>query len=361
MNRLKRFALSAIMSGLMATAQAAEQYDLQVVAQSDTAVWNAVAVDNSGALYVSGPRWMGSQGPSVSKLDGKGQPHPFPDARWNSEDPKIPAQQRFINVNAMRVDDKQRLWIVDAGVTDFGGKVVPGGAKLVVVDLDSGLVEKVIPFESSIAQAGSYIDDVRLNGGHAYLTDAGVPGIIVLDLATQKARRVLSSSQAVRAPEDRDIIVGGKVLRAPDGRALRVHADPLEVSNDGKWLYFAPLTGPWYKIETRWLDDPSVAEEALAQKVEYWKDLPPVGGTVMDKSGNFYFSDLAQDSVKRIAPDGEVRTLATDKRLHWVDAPAFDRQGRLYLPAAQVDRVSLFNNGASQVQRPLEIYRLNLE
>ncbi|MBX8519792.1 hypothetical protein K5D44_09460 [Pseudomonas cichorii] len=359
MNIVKRFTLSAIMSAIIVTAHADTQSDLHVVAQSDTAVWNAVAVDHSGSLYVSGPKWMGSQAPSVSKLDGNGHPQPFPNAQWNSDDSKVPAKQRFINVNAMRVDEQNRLWIVDAGVTGFGGKVIPGGAKLVVINLSTGQVDQVIIFDEKTALAGSYIDDVRLNGKHAYLTDAGVPGIVVVDIETKKSRRVLSNSQAVRAPEDRDIIVEGKVLRAPDGSALRVHADPLEVSSDGKWLYFAPLEGPWYKIETRWLDDSSLSAEALAQKVEFWRDLPPVGGTVMDKSGNFYFSDLAENSVKRITKYGAIETVVVDSRLHWVDAPAFDSQGRLYLPAAQVDRVALFNGGTSKVERPLKIYRLD--
>jgi len=79
----------------------------------------------------------------------------------------------------------------------------------------------------------------------------------------------------------------------------------------------------------------------------------------MDSKGNFYFSDLAEDSVKRISHDGTIQTIAKDSRLHWVDAPAFDNEGRLYLPAAQVDRVSLFNNGASKVERPLSVYRLD--
>ncbi|WP_338137393.1 L-dopachrome tautomerase-related protein [Pseudomonas lurida] len=246
----------------------------------------------------------------------------------------------------MRVDDIGPLWIVDAGVTDFGGRVISGGAKVVVVYLESGEVVKVIPFDGSVAQEHSYIDDIRLNGNHADLTDAGVPGIVVLDFETNKARRVLTTSPAVLAPKDRDIILSDKVVKTPDGTALRVHSDPLEVSPDGKWLYFAPLEGAWHKIETRWLDDARLSEDELVKRVEFWRDLPPVGCTVMDRKGNFYFSDLADDSIKRISTDGTIQSIAKHTRLHWVDTPAFDGQGRLYLAAAQVDRVSLFNNGA---------------
>lgn len=361
MKPLRRFALSAIIVGIIGTAHGELRPKLEVVAQSESAVWNSVAVDSLGRLYVSGPKWTGSKGPSVSQLGPTGSPHPFPNERWNSTDSTIPAVQRFVNVNAMRVDRNDCLWIIDAGVTGFGGKVVPGGAKVVVVDLKDSEVIKVIPFDSSIAKEHSYIDDIRLNGKHAYLTDAGAPGIVVLDLESNKARRVLTTSTAVRAPQDRDIVLSNEVVKAPNGAALRVHTDPLEVSPDGKWLYFAPLEGPWHKIETRWLEDPSISEGELVKLVELWRDLPPVGGTVMDKEGNFYFSDLAEDSVKRISTDGRIETLAKDARLHWVDAPAFDSQGRIYLPAAQIDRVSLFNKGTSKVEWPLRVYRLELK
>jgi hypothetical protein len=332
---------------------------LEVVAQTSQAVWNAVAVDEVGQIYVSGPKWTGMKGPSVSRMDANHQPVAFPDERWNSSDEAIPASERFINVNAMHLDDKGQLWIVDAGVTGFGGHVVPGGAKLVVVDLKSAKTVKVIVLDPTVAKDGSYIDDIRFNGDHAYLSDAGVPGIVVLDLKSRAMRRVLESSPATRAPADRDIVLSGKVVRAPDGSALRVHSDPLETSIDGKWLYFAALEGPWYKVETRLLNDAALDPEQLATKVEFWRDLPPVGGTAMDKQGNFYFSDLATDTLKRISVSGKTETIVSDPALHWVDAPAFDRQGRIYLPAAQVDRVGLFNDGKSKVQWPLRVYRMD--
>lgn len=353
--------ISTLITGIIATAQAAPlEPELHTVAKTNSAVWNAVAVDKKNVLYVSGPKWTGSMGPSVSKIDNDGIAHPYPNDEWNSADPALSASKRFINVNAMRTDGKGHLWIVDAGVTDFGGKVVPGGAKVVVVDLQKNKVTKIYTFNDSVAKPSSYIDDIRLNGRYAYLTDAGDPGIVILDLETGEARRVLENSPATHAPKDRDIILDGKVVYAPNGEPLRVNADPLEVSNDGKWFYFGSLEGPWHKIETRWLNDPTLSEKELAKKVEFWQDLPPVGGTVMDSKGNMYFSDLANNSLKRLTPNGKIETIITDSRLHWVDAPSFDEKGRIYLPAAQMDRVALFNKGTSEVVRPLQIYRIDL-
>jgi hypothetical protein len=208
--------------------------------------------------------------------------------------------------------------------------------------------------------SGSYIDDIGFHGDHAYLTDAGRPGLIVLDLATGGTRRVLDGAQAITAPPDRPIIVDGKIVKAPDGSPLRVNSDPLEVSPDGRWLCFGPLEGPWSRIETQWLDDPSIAPEVLATKVEPWADLPPTGGTAMDANGDLYFSDLAENSLKRRTPDGAVTTIVHDPRLHWVDAPFIDSNHSIWLPVPQLDRIALFNGGKSQIQWPVQLFRLDL-
>lgn len=73
----------------------------------------------------------------------------------------------------------------------------------------------------------------------------------------------------------------------------------------------------------------------------------------MDAQGNLYFSDLAHDAMRVRRPDGQIETLVVDKRLHWVDAPFLDKDGTLWLPTPQMDRVALFNKGKSLVQWPV--------
>lgn len=142
----------------------------------------------------------------------------------------------------------------------------------------------------------------------------------------------------------------------PEGE-LRISAP---VGYGGAWFYFAPLEGPWSRISTRSLDDFSISEDQLVSKVEPWADLPPVGGTVMDANGDLYFSDLADCSIKRRAPDGKITTIVTDKRLHWVDAPTIDEQHRIWMPVPQMDRVAIFQGGSSAVQWPVYLLRINL-
>ncbi len=351
--------LSACAFGAMAApADASSKVELVEVASSETMVWNGVVSDRE-RIIVSGPRWSGSKGPPVGVVQGP-VVRPYPDAAWNGWRPGADPAHAFVDVNAIHLDAQGHLWIVDTGAATFGGDPLPGGAKLVEVDLASDRVLRVYPLGPTIAQPGSYVDDIRFNGRHAYLTDSGKPGLIVLDVDTGSLRRVLEGDRSTVAAPDRDVILSGRVIRKKDGKPLRIQVDPLEVSPDGRWLYFAPLSGPWSRIETRYLDDPALTPQELAQHVEPWADLPPVGGTAMDSDGTLYFNDLAADAVRRRTPDGRIETIIHDPRLHWVDAPFLDAQHRLWLPVPQLDRSDVFVGADRSREWPVRLYRINV-
>lgn len=331
---------------------------LSIVAESATMVWNAVAVAGD-RIFVAGPRWTGSRGPALAIVRGE-TVVPYPDAAWNGWRPGADPKHAFVNVNAVHLGPDDTLWVVDTGAPDFGGGPLAGGAKLVKIDLATDKVVRIYQFAPEVARRGSYVDDVRFHGQHAYLTDAGQPGLIVLDLEGGAARRVLDGHPSVTAPADRDIVLSGRVVRTADGKPLRVNADPLELSPDGRWLFYAPLEGPWSRIETRLLDDPALGDAALGAHVQPWANLPPVGGTVMDTDGSLYFSDLAADAIRRRAPDGTITTVLRDARLHWVDAPFLDTRHRLWLPVPQMDRSPNFYGANLPRQWPVRLYRIDL-
>ncbi len=358
-----RFSTMAAAIGLLsmafAAAPQASEPTLTVVAQSRSMIWNAVAVDH-GRVFVAGPRWTGSKGPAVALLDTKGETRPYPNAAWNGWHAGADPAHAFIDVNAIHLDGKGALWAVDTGSPQFGGDPLPGGAKLVDITLATGKVKRVIPFGPDVALPGSYVDDVRFHGDFAYLTDAGKPGLIVVNLKSGAMRRLLSDLPSTTARPDRPIDVAGTIVIAPDGKPLRVHTDPMELSPDEKWLYFGTLEGPWSRIATRWLDDFAASPTVIAAKVEPWADLPPVGGTAMDANGDLYFSDLKTSSLMRRAADGRVTKIIQDDRLHWIDAPVIDAQHRIWLPVPQMDRTAVFHGGTSEVQWPVSLYRMPL-
>lgn len=48
-----------------------------------------------------------------------------------------------------------------------------------------------------------------------------------------------------------------------------------------------------------------------------------------------------------------------DPRLLWVDAMWIDSYGKLWMPAAQLNRGTPFNNG-SYIQKPLYVYTIDI-
>ncbi|GBQ91343.1 hypothetical protein AA23498_1157 [Acetobacter nitrogenifigens DSM 23921 = NBRC 105050] len=332
---------------------------LTVAAESRTMIWNAVAVDG-GRIFVAGPRWSGSTGPALALLDRHGDPQPYPDAHWNGWRSGDDPRNVFVNVNSLHRDDSGGLWVIDTGSPEFGGDPLPGAAKAVRIDLKSGGVTRIVSFGPTAIVKGSYVDDIRFHGDHAYLTDAGRSGLIILNLKTGQTRRVLDGHPSTTAGR-RNIVLDGEILRGPDGQPLKVNCDPMEVSPDGRWLYFGPLEGPWSRIETRYLDDPAMSPDEIAEKVDPWADLPAMGGSAMDASGNLYFSDLARNALKRRATDGTITTIIQDPALHWVDAPFIDEHRIIWLPVPQIDRAAMFHGGESRIVQPVQLLKMPLD
>jgi hypothetical protein len=83
---------------------------------------------------------------------------------------------------------------------------------------------------------------------------------------------------------------------------------------------------------------------------------PTTGGTAIDANGNIYLSDV----ILKITPASNVTTLIQDSRLDWADALWTDRQGYLWIPAAQIDQIAPFQGGVSRVMFSVTIYKLQI-
>jgi sugar lactone lactonase YvrE len=329
--------------------------ELLTALTSDT-VCNGVSTTRDGRIFLVLARMDGSDGPRVAEwVDGK--PKPYPDRAWNGWSKGKSAEKALVRVNALRIGPDGDLWLVDVGAPGLGNPKLPGGPKLVRIDPATNAVRRVYGLDA-VTSDKSFIDDVRFNGHVAYVTDAGAPGLIVLDLDSGASRRVLDGDISVTA--QKPISAEGKVVHGPDGKPVYIHADQLEVSPDGRWLYYQPCSGPLYRIETRWLGDPSLASAELAKHVEKFADTPSTGGTAIDAAGNLYVSDTDRQRILKIAPDGSTSTLVEDPRLFWVDAMWVDRDGFLWMPAAQLNRMAPFQGGVSKVEFPMKVYKLRI-
>ncbi|WP_438394953.1 L-dopachrome tautomerase-related protein [Caballeronia sp. DA-9] len=203
-----------------------------------------------GRIFVHFPQWTEDAPISVAEVTRDGQIKPYPDDEWNSwrNDKKnqISAGDHFVCVQSVVTDSHGGLWVLDQAAPATAS-IVPGGPKLVKIDLQTNKAARVIHFDETVAPEGSYLNDVRFSpdGQYAYLTDSGAKGaLLVLNLQTCMARRERPPEhEAGKGCGDR---TDAQALRRPDGRGVEFAADRLALSADGRTLTGRTL----YRIAT---------------------------------------------------------------------------------------------------------------
>lgn len=325
-----------------------------------------VTVSRQGRIFVNFPLWEDGHRESVAEIVPGQAPRPYPDAAWNAAvaDPKAPASpaQRFVCVQSVVIDDQDRLWLVDAASPKFTG-VVPGGAKLVQIDLGTNKVVRTIVFSNAVAPSKSYLNDVRFDTkrNFAYLTESGTGALIVLDLKTGRARRVLETHPSVHPEPGFDLAVNGHVLRDPDGKKPNFQADGIELSADGNTLYYQALMGrTMYRIGTEWLRDSTLSPAKLAAHVEKFAVPSASDGYGRDAAGNLYTSGIENNSIHRVTPAGKVETIAQGPEISWPDTFGYGPGNTLYFTTSQIQTQDKYNKGQSTRTQPYGLWKLDL-
>ena len=116
----------------------------QVVARFYGPMPTGVSVSHTGRVFVCFPRWA----PHIPFTVGEvvnGHTVAYPDASINAFNREADSSTHLLCVQSIVVDPKNRLWLLDAGDYLFG-PALPGGPKLVGVDLATNKVIKIIHF-----------------------------------------------------------------------------------------------------------------------------------------------------------------------------------------------------------------------
>jgi sugar lactone lactonase YvrE len=306
---------------------------LVVVAESPNQ-WTGVAVSKTGRVFVNFPRWSPTIPMSVGELDSTGKVRPYPNEKLNNwllgEDPK----GKFVCVQSVYIDAKDRLWILDAASPMMGG-VLEGGPKLMHVDLASNKILRTFYFDETIAPGASYLNDVRVDTKNetAFVTDSGMGAIIVLDLASGASRRVLDDNPSTKA-EDITIKIGDRPV------PMKVNADGIALDADDGWLYYQALTGrTMYRVPTKalreTLRDEPYNPEKLAEKVKVFAESGVSDGLLYTKKG-ILVSSLEDNAIKRVDSKGRVSTVIWDPRILWPDSFALGPDGSIWFTTSQI-------------------------
>jgi sugar lactone lactonase YvrE len=341
------------------SAMIASAVELQEVASFPDKQITGVGVSTkSGRVFVNFPYWSDDHSISVAEIVD-GQPKAFPNDEWNKPGP---AGSHFVCVQSVIVDDQDNLWILDPAAPKMQ-EIVKGGPKLVKIDLATNEVVQTIPFGEDVAPKKSYLNDVRVDTrtNTAFITESANGGIIVVDLKSGKARRLLDGHPSTQPEKDVKLVVDGKALIDQQKKMPpQIASDGIALDAKNGYLYYHALTGhTLYRIKTSFLADETLGKGELESKVENVGETPAPDGMLEGPNGSVYLTDLENSAVVRWdSASRRVEQVIADKRLLWPDTLSWGPNGEMYVTASQIENMPRFNNGKSTRSEPYKLWRI---
>jgi sugar lactone lactonase YvrE len=249
-----------------------------------------LGVTREGALFATAPATLKRSHYSVVQVDSQsGAAVPFPDVDWNTYKPNKPGERQWVCAQALWVDERNRLWVLDSSLPHADPRLQP--PKLVQFDLEKRQLLRSYTFETAVTPADS-LNDVRidLTHGYAFISNAGNRGgILVVRLSDGQARLVLAGDRSCVADPRQHLMFDGRIARAADGEVFVRQTDGIALSPQRDWLYYRPLTDHHYwRIDTASLIDDTMPRDALARRVQYLGDYALTGGLLMGTDGTLY-------------------------------------------------------------------------
>ncbi|KAF2769659.1 hypothetical protein EJ03DRAFT_312050 [Teratosphaeria nubilosa] len=297
----------------------------------------------------------------------------------------------LLGVQSVIIDSADTLWILDTGrVQDLEDPdhpmlyaTVPGGPKLVNIDLSTNSIIQTIVFNTDLVKPDSYLNDVRIDRnpnlsgttgkGAAYITDSSLEednAIIFVDLGTGKGSRLpFNQTHAIYGSVP---FVYGAPMYQISGAVSALHpgyitfgADGIAISPNGNTLYFSVIGGRFlYSVPTAALRAGNFAS-AQSQIV----NLGEKGisdGMETDTNGIVYAGNVEQDAIAMYDPATTYATIfVRDPRINWVDTMSVAADGYLYFTVNQLNYLNAIYPGTGlplvdRRTRPFVAFRVPL-
>ncbi|MBC5992491.1 L-dopachrome tautomerase-related protein [Pontibacter cellulosilyticus] len=291
-----------------------------------------VTISEDGRMFANFPRWREGVTFSVVEVLDNGTFVQYPSPDWNTWTGE-PKPNQFTCVQSV-IAHKGSLFVLDPSNPMMQGVV--GNATLYEFDLASNKLKNKWEFDRSIAPEKSYLNDLRVDDQNQkiYITDSGMGALVILDLATGKARRILEQHPSTKAENITLKIDGKKWLQ--NGKQPQIHSDGIALNQEEGYLYYHALTGyTLYRIPTTALNNTSLSSEALGKQVENLGKTPAPDGMIFDKRGNLYMADLENNAIVYRTPTGEIKQLIQGEQISWADTFTI-YQDNLYFTASRI-------------------------
>jgi sugar lactone lactonase YvrE len=343
---------------------------VEVVADLNGAMPTGVTIAPNGRIFLNYPQWGDNPAFAVAELKS-GKPVAYPDAASNDSG-QGETRDHFVSVQSVVADGANRLWVLDTGAPGFSAPV-PGGAKLVAIDLTTNRIVKTLVLDQpDVVLPTTYLNDVRFDlrqgaEGVAYITDSSIKGpggLIVVDIATGKAvRRLSGHPSTLPDPGFTPTIEGQVLMNRPAGGTPSpwlVATDGIAISPDGATLYYCALSSRhFYSVPTALLRDPAATDVQIAAAIRDLGPKAPSDGLAEDAKGNVYAGDYEHGTIRRFSA-GKWQTIAQDPKILWPDTLSVSKDGWLYFTANQLQRQAGFHEGRDLRKKPYQLLRVRI-
>jgi sugar lactone lactonase YvrE len=240
----------------------------------------------------------------------------------------------------------------------LAGVIDSSAPKLVQVDISNNSVIQVYHFDNTTALPNSYLNDVRFDEGKqiAYITDSEADGaIIVLDLKTGNARRLLAGATSTKQEPNFVAQIGDVVIQGATG-----NSDGIALSRDKRKLFFQPLyANHSFYINTRYLLNDDFTDTELASLVVPLGTAPMTDGMDIDQFNRLYFTALERFAISRCTSRAPMicEDVVQDPRIKWPDSFAW-LNNTLYFTTSQIFLGPTFNNGTDLRTDPYRVWKI---
>lgn len=286
-------------------------------------------------------------------VDGK--PQPFPSEQWQSEKNGSVFLGDIFNI---RIDSKDRLWTVDHG---FHGIKMP---RLLCFDINTRELVYQIDIPKEICGVGSYIQDMQIDSAcqKIYIADLAAfgknPALVVVDVATKKARRLLENHPSVVSGNYK-VVNKGRTM-APIGPFFHFHpaVDPIALDKQNVWLYYGPMSGDtMYRIRASDLNNETLSQEELGKRVETYAKKSQCDGITMDRAGNIYLTSIEDGAINVIGTDRKQYTLVKHDKMRWPDGLSFGPDGYVYVADSDIPDVMMKSKNHMKENAPYYLFK----
>ena len=309
-----------------------------------------IAIGPDGRIFLSVHGFY-NQSVKVVELLDDGSTKPYPNKEWAYALTSESDATGLYGVLGINVDLNGILWMLDTSSPDRAGRLVGWDTK-------SEQLHRIIYLAKPMIAEHSFLNDlaIDLKNNTIYIADTGTAAIIVVDLTTGKARRVLEGSEFTSA-EDIDMVIDGKRIEM-NGAPARLGVNPITIDPKNDYLYWGAMSGTAiYRIKTEYLNNTQPDDSALATKIERYGEKPISDGITIDDSGNVYVTSITDDSIGVVQPDGTYKTLFQDDTFSWPDGFDVGLDNYIYVTINELHRSPFLNNGENRAKGEFKVMR----